>query len=158
MFFHVADVKSEEPLEHAVVDERSREEVLTERQSEVFYLSLCHRQSRREMAEESEECFAGNLPDAEETQYVVDADGVEVLLHPLDAFPKPIYDVCLPVVGGEAPVLSVLREVVRRRTRRTVKTEEIRMDGRLDAVTIDSDGHIALQDHPVLAGIVGSCL
>ena len=158
MFFHVADVKSEEPLEHTVVDEGSREEVLTERQSEVFDFPLCHRQRRREMAEESEECFAGNLPDAEEAQYVVDADGVEVLLHPLDAFLEPIYDVCLPVIGREAPVLSVLREVIRRRARRTVETEEIRMDGRLDAVTIDSDGHIALQDHPVLAGIVGSCL
>ena len=180
MFFHKADVKSEEPLEHTVVNEWSRKEVLTERQSEIFDLSLCHRQRRREMAEKTEECFVGDLPDAEEAQYVVDADGVEILLHPLDAFPKPsgkwkvesgrrilccrqtsfLFPLSsfLPFVSGEAPVLSVLREVIWRRACRTVETEEIRMDGRLDAVTIDSDGHISLQDHSVLAGIVGSSL
>ena len=46
MFTDVWHMKSEESLEHTVVDKGSREEVLTEGQSEVFYLALCHRQRR----------------------------------------------------------------------------------------------------------------
>ena len=89
MFLHIADMKSEETLQHTVVDEGTRKEVFTERQSEVFYLPRSHRQRGREMSEKSEKRILWDLPDAEEAQYMVDPDGVEVLLHPAQSFPEP---------------------------------------------------------------------
>ena len=44
ILFHIADVEAEETLEYAVVDKGTGEEILTERQSEVFDLTLSHRQ------------------------------------------------------------------------------------------------------------------
>ena len=46
MFTDVRHMESEESLEHTIVDEGPREEILTKGQSKVFYLALCHRQRR----------------------------------------------------------------------------------------------------------------
>ena len=158
MIFHVADVESEESLQHTVVDERPREEILTERESEVFYLTRRHRQRWREMAQQSEESLLRDLPYTEKAQYVVDADGVEVLLHPTQALPKPRDNGgrFLPIISGESPVLTIGREIVRRCTCGAVETEELRMNSSLHTLTIDTDRYITLQRHPMLTGIVGS--
>ena len=98
---------------------------------------------------------------------MIDAEGVEVLFHPLHALLEPVGKrdlmtllparlLLMPVVGGEAPVLSIYREGIRRCPCRTVHIEEFRMGSRLHTVTIHADGHIPLQDDTLGTGIVGS--
>ena len=88
---------------------------------------------------------------------MIDAEGVEVLFHPLHALLEPVGKrelmtllparlLLMPVVGGEAPVLSIYREGIRRCPCRTVHIEEFGMGSRLHTVTIHANGHIPLQD------------
>ena len=60
------------------------------------------------------------------------------------------------MIGGEAPVLAIRREIVRRCARRGVEMEEFRMSGRLDTLAIDTNRYIALDEHPMMARII-SC-
>ena len=112
------------------------------------------------MAQQPEESLLRNLPHTEEAQYVVDADGVEVLLHPTQALSEPRNNSrrFLPIISGESPVLTIGREIVRRCTCGAVETEELRMSSSLHTLTIDTDRYITFQRHPMLAGIVGSGL
>ena len=66
-----------------------------------------------EMTVKTASALGGNLPDAEESEYMVDSESVEVLRHFLQTGLPPGVIVLLhllPVVSGEAPVLSVLAE------------------------------------------------
>lgn len=57
-----------------------------------------------------------DFPDAEETKDVVDAEGVEVLSHLRKALAPPSIIVLghlVPIVGREAPVLTIFRELIR---------------------------------------------
>ena len=119
------------------------------------------------MTKKPEHGIGGNLPNAEETQYVVDTDGIEILLHPAYPAMEPFYQTrpftihfypFAPLICGEAPVLAIGREIIWRSTRGCVKTEEIRMGGRLHTMAIDPDGNITLQTYTVLTGIVGGSL
>ena len=59
----------------------------------------------------------GNLPDAEEAEDVVDAESVEIARHLLQPRLPPgvvVLGHLLPVIGREAPVLTVAAEVVGR--------------------------------------------
>ena len=61
----------------------------------------------------------GNLPDAEETEHMVYAVGIEELRHLAEAAYPPqatILQHLVPVVGGEAPVLTIGRERIGWRT------------------------------------------
>ena len=60
------------------------------------------------------------------------------------------------MIGGEAPVLTIRREIVRRCARRSIEMEKLRMSGRLDTLAIDTNRYIALDEHPMLARII-SC-
>lgn len=61
----------------------------------------------------------------------------------------------LPVVGREAPVLAVRIEVVGGGARRRVHAKEVRELPRVDAVAVDADGQVALEDDAVGACVVG---
>ena len=162
MLFDIRHMKAEDALEHPVVDEGLRKQFLPEGQTEILYLALCHRQRRGEMAQQSEDGLLRNLPDAEEAQHMVYADGIEVLFHPAQTLSEPSgkwkkgSGRSLPIIGRESPILSVLRETVWRRTGRSVETEELWMQGCLHTIAIDTNRHIALQYHAILPGIVGS--
>lgn len=70
-----------------------------------------------EVAQQPCHTIPGDLPDAEEAQYVVDPVGVEVLGHVGQAsFPPGVVSAShfLPVIGGEPPILAVGVKVVRR--------------------------------------------
>ena len=98
----------------------------------------------------------GNLPDTEETEYVVDAIGIEIFSHLAEAAYPPaaaVFEHSIPVVGGEAPVLSVYGEGIGRCTGLTVQVEVFRFYPGLYAVTADADGDITLQDDLVLPGV-----
>ena len=116
----------EHAVEHPVGDERSGEQVFLPVQSVAFYLLAAHAECRREVAEQSVYGCCRNFPDAEEAQHVVDAVCVEVLLHILEAANPPLAAVgyhLVPVVCGEAPVLSAHREVIWRSTGLSVEVE-----------------------------------
>ena len=78
VFADVGRMHTEETVEHAVVDEWTRQQFLAERESEILNLPYRHRQSRREMSHEAEEVFIRYLPDTEESQHMIDTDGIEI--------------------------------------------------------------------------------
>ena len=149
---------TEETVEHAVVDEWTRQQFLAERESEILNLPYRHRQSRREMSHKAEEVFIRYLPDTEESQHMIDTDGIEILLHPAQAMTEPSRQLRAPPVGREAPVLSVQRESIGRCSRLGIQMEQFRTGGRLHTLAIHPDGHVALQHDAFRTGIVGSRL
>ena len=105
-------MNAEELVDEPVVDERTGVELLAEGQSEVFYLGNGQRQRGREMAQHAVDGINWYLPDAEEAEYVVDANGVEILLHVSQSAAEPFDQFRSPMVGGESPVLPMSREDV----------------------------------------------
>ena len=93
---------------------------------------------------------------------MVDADGVEVLFHPLHPLVEPATntrtDLGLPSVCGEPPVMSQRRIGVGGRSRLEVEIEQVGVLCGFGADAVDADGHVALQRHARAAGIVGSSL
>ena len=91
---------------------------------------------------------------------MVDTVGVEVLCHLAEATYPPLTAVLqhlVPVVGGEAPVLTVGRERIGWGTGLTVQVEIFGLNPCLDTVAADANGDVTLQDDMVLTGIlVGS--
>ena len=60
-----------------------------------------------------------NFPDTEEAQNMVNAVGIEIFRHILETAYPPgtvVLQHLIPVIGGEAPVLTVGRERIGRRT------------------------------------------
>ena len=91
---------------------------------------------------------------------MVDAVGIEVVAHLLEAVAEPLVVVLghfLPVIGGEAPVLSVGGKSIGRSAGLSVHVEEMRIDPRIDASAADTDGDVALEGDAVGMGIV-NCL
>ena len=101
------------------------------------------------MAQDAEDGVDGHLPDTEESQDMVDTEGVEILRHPLQSLMPPSYELRVPIVGGEAPVLTIWRERIGRSTRLSVEVEKRRMGLGLHAVEIDADGDIAFSDDAI---------
>ena len=133
-----------------------QEQTLVERTAVTLDLLLAHAEGRRELPHQPRLLRHGDLPDAEEAQHVVDTVGIEILRHlPETAHPPgaAVSQHLVPVVGGETPVLSVGREVIRRRTSLTVQVEVLRLHPSLHTVTADADGDVALQDHPLFTGM-----
>ena len=98
----------------------------------------------------------GNLPDAEEPEDVVDAEGVEVFGHLGHACPPPGVAVAChacPVVSRESPVLPDGRECVGRSPGLRVHVEQVRVEPCVDARAADADGQVALEDDAVVAGV-----
>src|SRR5687768_6492020 len=60
--------------------------------------------------------IGGNAPDAEKTQYMINAEGIEIIAHLFEPPAPPDKTIllhALPVVGGETPVLSFHCKIVR---------------------------------------------
>ena len=160
ILFMVVVEQTKTLLEKVVVDERLDHKVLLEGKSVAFDFAGRHRQRGSELAQESVNRVGRNLPDAEEAEDVVDAVGREVLLHLAEALEPPLEAVLehgIPVVGGEAPVLTIGRERIGRSACRTVHIEVERLDPSLDRGAADADGDVTLEDDIVLTGI-GRCI
>ena len=96
------------------------------------------------------------LPDAEESQDVVDSHRGEVPLevrHPRAPPPVPVLAHLLPVVRGEAPVLTVRVEIVRGGARAGVHAEEVGVHPGVHARLVHADGQVALKDHAHALGV-----
>ena len=104
---------------------------------------------------------AWHLPDAEEAQDVVNAEGVEVASLLLKALLPPAEVLRLhrcPVVGGEAPVLSIGSEVIRGRPCRLLGVEQVRSTPYIHAVRCYSNGKVTLEEDSSHFGIATDLL
>ena len=132
-----------------------------ERQSESLYLLPAVWQCRVEVPVEPAPLVCGNLPYPEEAEYVVDAERVEVLRHLVQPSLPPgisVFRHFLPVVGGEAPVLSVAAEIVGRGAGRGVEVEQLGVPVCLGAVGAHSDREVSLERDaaaPRVCGLLG---
>ena len=90
---------------------------------------------------------------------MVDAVGVEIFAHVLEALYPPLAAVgehLVPVVGREAPVLSVGAECIGWRTGLAVHVEVVGLYPCVATVWADTDGNVALEDYMLAAGILVS--
>mmetsp|Transcript_18343 Transcript_18343/g.46334 ORF Transcript_18343/g.46334 Transcript_18343/m.46334 type:complete len:556 (-) Transcript_18343:554-2221(-) len=103
-----------------------------------------------EVAQHARGAVAGDLPDAEEAQHVVDTVRVEVLRHVAQPPLPPLVVVGrhgLPRVRGEAPVLTLGVKDVGRRARGLVHAEEVRLNPGVHAALVHANGQVALEHH-----------
>ena len=136
-------------------DIRSYTQVRVESLTAQFIFRI--RQGGAEMAQETTLIRNGNLPDAEEAQDMVYAEGVEVLRHLAHAgFPpgKAVFLHLFPVVGGEAPVLTVFGKGIRRGSGLAVHVEEVRELPGIGTGAAYTDGKVSLKGYTVQMGVV----
>ena len=114
------------------------------------------RECRGEMAHQAALVTGGNLPNAEESEDMVDAVSVEIFVHlaqPLLPPGKAGLGHLVPVIGRETPVLAVGAEGIRRSPRLHVEVEELRRHPGVGAGAAHPDGKIPLDGYPVGMGI-----
>ena len=106
-----------------------------------------------------------NLPYTEEAQHVVDAISIKELRHILESASPPLTVVLqhlVPVVGREAPVLTIHREVIRWSSSLSVKIEVLRLCPHITAKTVHTDRNVAFQNdslgHGMLVGSLHLCV
>ena len=124
-----------------------------------LYLVACHAERRRKLSCEGVNAVDRYRPDAEEAEHMVNAVSIKILRHVLEtAFPPQasVFDHALPVVGGEAPVLSVHRESVWRSACLRVEVEIMRLMPHVAAVAVHADRYVALEHHASCHGILVS--
>ena len=107
------------------------------------------------------DCVSRDLPDTEETEYMVNAVGIEVFRH----FSKTRLPPCetvtahfLPVVSRQPPVLAEDREVIRWCSRLTVEVEQPWIKPCVDTCARDSDRDIAFKCYSLAVGVVLGCV
>ena len=147
-------------LKHTVEhpgDERCCEQFLLPVQSVALYFGGRHAQRRLELTQQSVHRIDGYLPYTEESQHVVYAVSVEELGHVLEPAHPPaavVFQHFVPVISGEAPVLSVHGEVVWRCSGLPIQVEVARFGPHVAAIAVHADGYVTLQNDAVRLGIV----
>ena len=115
-----------------------------------------------EVPQEARALRARYLPDAEEAEDMVDAEGVEVAGLTLEALAPPAEVAfllhTLPVVRGEAPVLPVGSEVIGRGACGLLGVEEMRCHPDVYAVGCYADGEVTLEEDTSLLSIASHSL
>ena len=110
-----------------------------------------------EVPQEARALRAWHLPDAEEAEDMVDAEGVEVAGLTLEALAPPAKVAfllhTLPVVRGEAPVLPVGSEVIGWGACGLLGVEEMRCHPDVYAVGRYADGEVTLEEDTSLLSI-----
>ena len=153
---HIVGFLMEHTLQSPVCDERIGEALLLEVETIAADLVGGHAKCGSELAEQTVYRVDRYLPNAEETEYVVDAVGIEELRHVLEATHPPlttVFEHLVPVVGREAPVLTVDREVIGRRTGLSVEVEVAWLHPHVAAIAVHADRDVALEDDMMLAGV-----
>ena len=92
---------------------------------------------------------------------MVDAVGIEVVGHLGEAACKPLVALGghgLPVVGGEAPVLSIAGKGIGWCAGLALQAEESGIAPCLHAGAADADRYVALEHYAMLVGVVGGML
>ena len=92
---------------------------------------------------------------------MVNAISVEIFAHVLEAANPPLTTIgehLVPVVGGEAPVLTIGAESIGWSTCLTIHVEVVWLYPCIATIGADADGNVALQNHVLATGILVSCL
>ena len=98
-----------------------------------------------------------NFPNAEKSEHVVHTISIEVGSHGLQTRTPPgvsVFFHLLPIVGGEAPVLSVRRKGIGRSTGLTVEVEQMRVGPGGHAVAADAYGNVAFEHNSLCASLL----
>src|SRR5690554_704325 len=105
-----------------------------------------------EMAQQPLDRMCRNLPDAEESQDMVDTVSSKIVGHLTEpALPpgKTILLHRLPIVGRKSPVLSGRGKIIRRCTCLGIHVKEVSCRPCLNAVTVYPDGDVPLEHYPL---------
>src|SRR5579872_4926711 len=117
-------------LQHGVIDEWPAESFGIKRDAARGEFCDVHRHGGHEITKNAFDCILRNAPDAEETENVVNAKGIEVATHLRKTTLPPVKAVLFharPVVGRKAPVLTFGGEGVRRRAGLHVGVKQFRL-------------------------------
>ena len=96
------------------------------------------------------------LPNTEETEYVIDSHCSEILLHPLQALLPPSASLAhhgIPIVCGEAPVLTLGVSLVGHRSRLHVEIEQRALAPCLNTVGTYSYGYVGHKRNILITSI-----
>ena len=154
---HLVGTLMEHAVEYPIGYERLGESLLLEVQSILHYLLTAHCLRRSELSGQTVNAVDRYLPDAEESEYVVDAIGIEEMRHILEATCPPLAAVLqhlVPIVCRESPVLSVHGEIVGRCSSLSVEVEVFGFHPHVATVSVHSDRDVALQYYSLLLGIL----
>ena len=135
-------------VDDPVADVRLRQQIFLEVESVGCYLLARHAQRWRKLSAQAVDTANRYFPNAEESQYMVDAVSIEKLCHVLEtAFPPcaSVFQHLVPVVGGEPPILSVDGEIIGWRTSLSVHVEVFGFYPNVTTVTTDTNRHVAFE-------------
>ena len=146
---HLLGALFEEFVDRPVGNVRTGEQVFLPMQAISLDLLACQRKRRRELPQQPVHALDGYFPNAEKAQHVVDTIGIEILRHVLETAHPPnavVGNHRIPVVGGEAPILAVHREVVGWSTSLAVQVEVLGLHPDIATMAVHANRNVTLQD------------
>ena len=155
--FHFLGLISEHVSHDILGDEWLDKELLAEVKAVCLYLLTRQSECRREMTDARIHRSDRYLPYTEEAENVVYAIRIEESRHVAETSHPPATAVVKhtrPVVRGESPVLSVVREGVWRCSRLSVEVEIFRFLPYIAAVAVHSDRYVAFQNDTLQDSII----
>ena len=158
---HLVSTLMEHAVQNPVSNERTCESILLEIKAIRTNLICRHSQCRSKLTQQSVNRIYRNLPDTEETEYVIDTVSIKVQRHVLEAANPPLATILqhfMPVVSRESPVLAICREIIRWSTRLSIEIEVLRLHPHITAITVYTNRNITLQDNTLRHGMLMSRL
>ena len=123
-------------------------ELLVEPETVTVYVVDAEGERALELTKHASYGVGGYFPNSEEAEDVVYAIGVKVACHVAEALYPPLSAVAehgFPIIGGEAPILSVCAEVVGGSSCLTVHIKIVWVCLYIAAVAVHSDGYVAFE-------------
>ena len=164
-FLHFVSTLMEHAVQNPVGNERTGESILLEIKAIRTNLICRHSQRRSKLTQQSVNRIYRNLPDTEETEYMVDTVSIKVQRHVLEAANPPLATILqhfMPVVSRESPVLAICREIIRWSTRLSIEIEVLRLHPHITAIAVYTDRNITLQNdtlcHSMLVSRLHLCI
>ena len=160
-FLHLISTLMEHAVQNPVGNERTGESILLEIKAIRTNLICRHSQRRSKLTQQSVNRIYRNLPDTEETEYMVDTVSIKVQRHVLEAANPPLATILqhfMPVVSRESPVLAICREIIRWSTRLSIEIEVLRLHPHITAIAVYTDRNITLQNNTLCHSMLVSRL
>ena len=158
---HFVSTLMEHAVQNPVGNERTGESILLEIKTIRTNLICRHSQRRSKLTQQSVNRIYRNLPDTEETEYMVDTISIKVQRHVLEAANPPLATILqhfMPVVSRESPVLAICREIIRWSTRLSIEIEVLRLHPHITAIAVYTDRNITLQNNTLCLSMLVSRL
>ena len=160
-FLHLISTLMEHAVQNPVGNERTGESILLEIKAIRTNLICRHSQRRSKLTQQSVNRIYRNLPNTEETEYMVDTVSIKVQRHVLEAANPPLATILqhfMPVVSRESPVLAICREIIRWSTRLSIEIEVLRLHPHITAIAVYTDRNITLQNNTLCHSMLVSRL